>query len=133
MFSVARTTLHISRVQINNFANFANLDIATGDSIVVVGENKVGKSNFVLALRLLLDPSLSERDRQLSIEQFWDGLGDDKLGSTVEISIELKDFEENPRLLAHLSDCLIDPGPPMVARLTYQFRPKPDLTGPRKA
>jgi putative ATP-dependent endonuclease of OLD family len=43
--------LHISRVQIKNFANFYNLDISTGESIVVVGENKVGKSNFILALR----------------------------------------------------------------------------------
>jgi putative ATP-dependent endonuclease of OLD family len=117
-------------VRINNFANFANLDIATGESIVVVGENKVGKSNFILALRLLLDPSLSERDRYLGIEQFWDGLGDSKLGATVEISIELQDFEDNPRLLAHLNDCLVDIGPPMVARLTYQFRPKSDLAGP---
>jgi putative ATP-dependent endonuclease of the OLD family len=127
---MAGPTLYISRVQIKNFANFSNLDVATGESLVVVGENKVGKSNMILALRLLLDPSLSERDRQLSIEQFWDGLGNDKLGATVEISVDLTDFEANPRLLAHLNDCLIDVGPPIVARLTYQFRPKSDLGGP---
>ncbi|GLS44194.1 ATP-dependent nuclease [Methylobacterium brachythecii] len=32
--------------------------------------------------------------------------------------------------MAHLGDCLIDPGPPMVARLTYRFQPKPTLAEP---
>ena len=119
--------MRISRIRIVNFANFANLDIETSESIVVVGENKVGKSNFVLALRLLLDPTLSERDRQLGFEHFWDGLGEKKLGAAVEVSIDLTDFTDDPRLMAHLNDCLITPGPPMVARLTYRFRPKAEL------
>jgi putative ATP-dependent endonuclease of the OLD family len=121
--------MRIARIRIINFANFANLDIETGESIVVVGENKVGKSNFVLALRLLLDPTLSERDRQLGLEYFWDGLGGAKLGATIEISIDLTDFTDDPRLIAHLNDCLITPGPPMVARLTYRFQPKVELEG----
>jgi putative ATP-dependent endonuclease of the OLD family len=55
--------------------------VSTGDSLVLVGENKVGKSNFIRALQLILDPGLSERDRQLTLDQFWDGLGIQKLGS----------------------------------------------------
>jgi putative ATP-dependent endonuclease of the OLD family len=121
--------VRISRIRIVNFANFQNLDIETSESIVVVGENKVGKRNFVLALRLLLDPTFSERDRQLGLEHFWDGLGESKLGATLEVSIDLTDFTDDPRLMAHLNDCLITPGPPMVARLTYRFRPKPELEG----
>lgn len=121
--------MHISRIRIKNFANFSNLDVSTSESVVIVGENKVGKSNFIFALRLLLDPTLPESDRYLSLEHFWDGLGANKLGETVEISIDLTDFTDDPRLIAHLSDCLIDPGPPMVARLTYRFRPKPELEG----
>ena len=119
--------MRISRIKIVNFANFSDLDVETGDSIVVVGENKVGKSNFVRALQLILDPGLSERDRQLGFEHFWDGLGDNKLGETVEISVELTDFTDDPRLMAHLGDCVVDPGPPMVARLTYRFQPKANL------
>ena len=54
-------TAHVSgRIGIANFANFQQLDIVTDDNIVVVGENKVGKSNFVRALQLVLDPGLSE-------------------------------------------------------------------------
>lgn len=99
----------------------------TGDSIVIVGENKVGKSNFIRALQLILDPGLSERDRQLGLEHFWDGLGENKLGETIEISVDLTGFTGNPRLMAHLNDCVVDPGPPMVARLTYRFQPKANL------
>lgn len=111
----------------SNFANFSDLDVETGESIVIVGENKVGKSNFIRALQLILDPGLSERDRQLRLEHFWDGLDENKLGETIEISVDLTDFTDDPRLMAHLNDCVVDPGPPMVARLTYRFQPKTNL------
>ncbi|WP_289415882.1 ATP-dependent nuclease [Xanthomonas campestris] len=121
--------MRISRVRLFNFANFSDVDVETGDSIVIVGENKVGKSNFIRALQLILDPGLSERDRQLGLEHFWDGLDADKLGETIEVSVDLTDFTDDPRLMAHLNDCVIHPGPPMVARLTYRFQPKAGLTG----
>ena len=119
--------MRISRIKISNFANFSDIDVQTGDSIVVVGENKVGKSNFIRALQLILDPGLSERERQLGLENFWDGLGEDKIGETIEVAIELTDFTDDPRLMAHLNDCVVNPGPPMVARLTYRFQPKANL------
>jgi putative ATP-dependent endonuclease of OLD family len=121
--------MRISKIRINNFANFSGFEIETGDNLVVVGENKVGKSNLIFALQLILDPGLADRDRQLGLEHFWDGLGDDKLGAVIEIAIEFTDFEHDPRLLAHLGDCIIDPGPPMVSRLTYRFQPKAGLGG----
>lgn len=119
--------MRISRVRIRNFANFSEIDVETGESIVIVGENKVGKSNFVRALQLILDPGLSERDRRLGLEHFWDGLEKDKLGKAIEVAVELTDFTGDPRLMAHLNDCIVDPGPPMVARLTYRFQPKANL------
>lgn len=121
--------MRISRIRISNFANFGAFEVETGENLVIVGENKVGKSNLLFALQLILDPSLSERDRQLGLEHFWDGLGDDKLGATIEISVELTDFDADTRLLAHLGDCIVDPGPPMVSRLTYRFQPKAGLDG----
>jgi putative ATP-dependent endonuclease of OLD family len=119
--------VRISKIKIENFANFADFEIDTGENLVVVGENKVGKSNLIFALQLILDPGLAERDRQLGLEHFWDGLGDEKLGTTIEIAVELTDFDDDPRLIAHLADAIIEPGPPMVARLTYRFQPKADL------
>ena len=119
--------MRISRVKIQNFANFENVDISTSENIVIVGENKVGKSNFIQALRLILDPSLPDKDRYLGLEQFWDGLGENKIGSTVEIFVEFTDFEHNTKLMAHLCDCLTESDSPMVARLTYRFQPKSTL------
>ena len=114
--------MRISRVRLKNFANFSDVDIETGDSIVIVGENKVGKSNFIRALQLIFDPGLSERHRQLGFEHFWDGLGESKLGETVEVSVELTDFMDEPRLIAHLADHLVQVEP-MTARLTV-FNPE---------
>ncbi|CAN7310020.1 AAA family ATPase [Bradyrhizobium sp. LjRoot220] len=125
--------MRISRVKINNFSNFSEFEIETGDNVIVVGENKVGKSNLIFALQLILDPGLAERDRQLGLEHFWDGLGEGKLGAVIEIVIEFTDFEDDPRLLAHLGDCIVDPGPPMVSRLTYRFQPKAGLEGEPKS
>lgn len=121
--------MRISRIRISNFANFSQIDVRTGESIVIVGENKAGKSNFVRALQLILDPGLAERDRQLGLEHFWDGLGEEKLGKTIEVAVELTDFTNDARLMAHLNDCVVEPGPPMVARLTYRFQPKANLEG----
>ena len=125
--------MHFTRIRVINFASLADLEVRTGKDVVIVGENKVGKSNLLYALRLLLDPGLSDRDRHLSLEDFWDGLGDQKLGATIEVSVDFADFEHDPRLLAHLADCLVTVAPQHVARLTYQFRPRPGLGRPPKA
>ncbi|WP_261385075.1 AAA family ATPase [Vibrio metschnikovii] len=50
--------VHISKVRIENFRNFRELEIKTDRNMVIVGENKVGKSNFLFSLRLVLAPLL---------------------------------------------------------------------------
>jgi len=117
----------LSRIQIKNFRNFKSLDIALGEHAVILGENKVGKTNLLFALRLILDPSLPDSMRRLRLEDFWDGL-DRPLGDSdiIEVSLEFTDFAENEDLLAVLADHLITPDP-MVSKITYQFRPKSGL------
>jgi len=53
--------MRLSRIVIKNFRNFKFLDVKLGDHAVVLGENKVGKTNSLFALRLILDPSLPTR------------------------------------------------------------------------
>jgi len=125
--------VRISRIQIRNFRNFAELDIALGNNAVIVGENKIGKSNLLHALRLVLDPSLPDSARKLREEDFWDGLkrplGED---DRIVISVDLSEFEDNENQLAVLAEHLVEPDP-MVARLTYVWQPLPGLEdGPRK-
>ena len=66
--------MYLSRIKIANFRNFSLLDVELAGNVVVVGENRVGKSNLLYALRLVLDASLSDSARHLSLSDFWDGL-----------------------------------------------------------
>jgi putative ATP-dependent endonuclease of OLD family len=52
--------MRISRIKIMNFRNFEDLDVVLGEHAVIIGENKIGKSNLLHALRLVLDPSLPD-------------------------------------------------------------------------
>jgi putative ATP-dependent endonuclease of OLD family len=121
--------MRISRIQVHNFRNFKDLDLETGSQAVIVGDNKIGKSNLIYALRLILDPSLPDSVRQLRREDFWDGLPRPlSINDKILISINFTDFEDNPSQLALLGAYLIEPSP-MVARLTYVFQPKEGLDG----
>ena len=114
--------MRIARVQIKNFRNFCVLDLSLGPHAVIVGENRIGKTNFLYALRLVLDPSLPDSARQLREEDFWDGLPR-PLGSSEEITVavDLTEFEDSTAHLASLGDYLVQAEPTMVARLTYRF------------
>lgn len=115
--------MRLSRIRINNFRNFKRLNVRLGEHAVILGENKVGKTNLLFALRLILDPSLPDSARQLRLDDFWDGLERPlKEDDVIEISLEFRDFEDNENLLAILADSLVKPDP-MVARITYRFQP----------
>ena len=47
-------SLYISRVVINNFRNFRFADVKLGHKQVIIGENNVGKTNFLRAIQLIL-------------------------------------------------------------------------------
>lgn len=119
--------MRLSRVIIKNFRNFKSLDVRLGEHAVVLGENKVGKTNFLFALRLILDPSFPDTQRKLRLDDFWDGLPRPlALKDVIEISVEFRGFEKSENLLAVLADHLIKPDP-MVARITYRYQPIPGL------
>lgn len=103
-----------------------------GEHAVILGENKVGKTNLLFALRLILDPSLPDSARKLRLDDFWDGLDRPlRAEDIIEVSLDFRDFEDNETLLAILADSLVKPDP-MIARVTYRFQPVADLeTDPR--
>lgn len=120
--------MHLSRIRIKNFRNFSDLDVALAGDIVVVGENRVGKSNLLYALRLLFDSTLPDSARQLGLADFWDGLEESNAENKITVSVEIGDFESDPDILSLLTDFRLDDDPHTV-RLTYEFRPKADLEG----
>lgn len=121
--------MRLSRITIKNFRNFKDLDVKLGEHAVILGENRVGKTNLIFALRLILDPNLPDSARRLRLEDFWDGLPRPlKVDDAIEISVEFSDFDKDANLLAVLADHLITPDP-MVAKVTYCFLPIAGLTG----
>ena len=120
--------MELSRISISNFRNFSALDISVSGNVVVVGENRVGKSNLLHALRLLLDPALSDSARQLAFSDFWDGLDVPAADNKITIAVEITRFEEDLDVLALLTDFRLA-GDPHRVRLVYEFRPRAGLEG----
>ena len=120
--------MKLTRICIRNFRNFSVIDIALDGNVVIVGENRVGKSNLLYALRLIFDPSLPDSARQLGQGDFWDGLGEPLKDEKITVFVEVQNFEDDLDLLAQLTDFRLDDDPDTV-RLTYEFRPIPGLEG----
>ena len=116
----------LTRIKIENFRNFSALDLKLSGNVVVVGENRVGKSNLLYAMRLLLDATLPDSARQLGLGDFWDGLNLPGADDKISISAEITNFDYNLNVLAVLTDFRLNDDPNTV-RLTYEFRPKADL------
>lgn len=118
--------MYLSRISFDNFRNFRGLDVSLAGNVVIVGENRVGKSNLLYGLRLIFDPSLPDSARELSVGDFWDGLEGLDEDSRILVSVEIKDFEADPDVLAVLTDFRV-PGDPSTVTLTYEYRTHPGL------
>ena len=125
--------MFLSRIRVKNFRNFRDLDVRLGPTSVVVGENAVGKSNLLFALKLVLDPRVSDSSRMMRLEDFWAGLKEPtKNKEIIEVSIELQDFKKDKGIFAVLQQFCIPGSMADTARLTYRFRPRPSLPKDRE-
>ncbi|GAA4101085.1 ATP-dependent endonuclease [Actinomadura miaoliensis] len=116
--------MQLRRLCIRHFRNFEHLVIDPFPTpAVIVGENGVGKSNLLHALRLVLDPDLPDRRRYLQPEDIHDRSPSLAEGAEVTVEVELADFEDDPDARSELDGAIISLSP-LVARLTYLFRPK---------
>jgi len=119
--------MKIDRVSIKNFRNFENVTVDLGQNVTLVGANATGKSNFIYALRLILDPALSHRDRMLTADDFWRGDGlEPWKGREIEISVGFSDFITDPNLAALLSSFTLKDRPE-VAHLAFIYKPKGNI------
>ncbi len=124
---------HISRIQIKNFRNFADIDLGPlPPAVVVIGENRSGKSNLLKALQLVLDPTLPDSQRYLQPEDFWDGATNPLDGAEIEIVVELQGIDDDDVAMAALADATVSESP-LVARLGYRYRPRESLEGTERA
>ncbi len=118
--------MYLSRITVDNFRNFRCLDVSLAGNVVIVGENRVGKSNLLYGLRLIFDPSLPDSARELSLGDFWDGLEELDEESRILVSVEIREFDDDPDVLAVLTDYRV-PGSPDTVALTYEYRARPGL------
>lgn len=115
---------YISRVQIKNFRNFLDLDVKLDHKQVVLGENNVGKTNFLRAIQLILDRDFSDQDRTLTEKDFHDSLEDPMVnGEEIEITIQIQGYEHSNKLLAQFNDAAVDSDPPTL-QFRYKFFPE---------
>ncbi|EMQ3374691.1 AAA family ATPase [Escherichia coli] len=119
--------MYLSKLGIRNFRNFEAADIPLAGNVVLLGENRVGKSNLLFAIRLVIDPTLPDSARQLKLSDFWDGCSLE-LNPQIEVHLEFADFDSDPSLSALLTDFRIAEDP-TVARLSYIFRKKEEVGG----
>lgn len=116
--------MYLSKVQIKNFRNLQDVTVELGEKVVLLGENGVGKSNFLEALRILLDSNyralLGENDFSRGITPF--------KGTTIEIHAWFSgiDPEKDKDLLAVVHDCHGKEG--QSYKLSAVYRPKQDKT-----
>lgn len=112
---------YISKVRIKNFRNFNHEEVDLSHKQVIIGENNIGKTNFLRAIQLILDPKLSDDDRNLIETDFYEGLDSPmENGEEIEISIDIRGFDHNKNLLSILSDGTIEDNPCTI-RLTYRY------------
>jgi len=118
-------------VVIKNFRNFKDVDVNLGHKQVIIGENNVGKTNFLRALQLILDPTLSDEDRTLDESDFNDLLinpMEDK--QEIQIDIYISNYKSNRTVLTVLQDAtVVNADGEEELLLTYRFFPHEDNMG----
>lgn len=83
--------MRISSLHIKGFRNFVDEYIDFADKTLIIGGNDTGKSNLLYALRILFDPSLSQRDLELDESDFCIYSSD----GSVELTARLEDINED--------------------------------------
>jgi putative ATP-dependent endonuclease of OLD family len=116
--------MYISRVRIENYRNFRQLDISLDQHTVIVGSNKAGKTNLIKAIQLAIDPNLTPNARRLQGNDFFDGepsFNGRKIIVQVEIALE----NHETTCMYSMAAMVSKKGEPHRARFTYRFEPDP--------
>ncbi|MDA4940557.1 AAA family ATPase [Acinetobacter baumannii] len=97
--------MKIDKVILKGFRNYQDATINFNNNTLIIGENDIGKTNLIYALRLMLDRSLSEMDIEPSELDFH--VKDGVQSEVLEIIIRFVDIKEEAALSIlkeHVSD-----------------------------
>ncbi len=121
--------MHISKLQIVNYRNFANVNIFFNKGInTIIGENGSGKTNLFRAIRLLLDDNMLRSAYKLDEKDFHRGLGNWR-GHWIIISLEFEEVSQDKAIQALFLHGTGNIEGGTIGRATYNliFRPKPSI------
>lgn len=89
--------MRLRRVSIRNFRNLRRVDVYPRETTVIIGENNAGKSNLLLALRLLLDPQAERLRLNLSEDDINDAARAEG-ENYFSVKVEVGDLQKHPRV-----------------------------------
>ncbi|GAB6137469.1 ATP-dependent nuclease [Halanaerobaculum tunisiense] len=116
--------MYIKSVSIKNFRNFEDMTINFCDGYqTIIGENNIGKTNLLFAIRLVLDRQLSYKVRNLKIKDF-NGYEKPCLDNHIMISVELSGVNLDSHPLFHCLKISND-----TMRVTYVYAHKNKFDG----
>lgn len=121
--------MHISKLTMVNYRNFANATLAFSKGVnTVIGENGSGKTNLFRAIRLLLDDSMFRAAFRLEESDFHRGLGDWR-GHWIIISLEFDEIGPDEAIQALFLHGTGNMMAGHIGRATYNliFRPKKEV------
>ncbi|ODT96586.1 MAG: ATP-dependent endonuclease [Rhodanobacter sp. SCN 67-45] len=121
--------MHISKISLVNYRNFANAKLIFNKGInTIIGENGSGKTNLFRAIRLLLDDNLLRSAHRLDEKDFHRGL-EHWQGHWIIISIEFQEVSQDEAIQSLFLHGTGSVGTGAVSKATYNliFRPKTDV------
>ena len=84
-------TMKIDKIRIKGFRNFQDEEITLQKKTLIIGANDVGKTNFLYALRILFDKSITDQDLELAPSDYNAYVNADR----IEITVTLVDITED--------------------------------------
>lgn len=91
--------MKLSRVKIKNYRNFFDEDISLNNETIIIGPNDVGKTNLLMAIRILLGKSLSYLDLEPE-ERDFNIFSDEE---EITIILEFSEISENSESFIYAS------------------------------
>ncbi len=111
--------MYVSEIKIKNFRNFIDSNVLFNQGLnIIIGHNNAGKTNLIKALQQVLDRNLKEKP---SIDDFCKTNKDYSIPPSIEISVFIKEYNDEPDDKNVVYDWLIKDSPEYLAQLTYVF------------
>lgn len=118
--------MRLRRIIVKNFRSLHHIDIQVNKNpLVILGENNVGKSNFLLALRLLLGTDAQRLRMELSeedINKTARNLGE----QCFHVALEIGDLQKHPDVEACFKERIDTDGDEHFIRIEGQYKQNDD-------